>query len=242
MADLGVRHPLVLMDYGNESYEVEMALAFEAAARQLGLHPTPPLMTRADARGNRTLLRTHQGFDGVFYASLGPSNNDPDGQRRSRDVFDALHVLPHRVPVFVPDAFLLQAGLRSWAGPSASGVYITGAYVTDPARQLPPAGRDYVRAFSDTQPGRSVNTFVPYAAQAAEVLLSAIAHSDGTREGVAEQLLKVHVRNGILGTFGFDGNGDITNSLMPVFRVPDPEARHGPDPVNRVIAVSPAPS
>ena len=242
MADLGVRHPLVLMDYANESYEVEMALAFEAAAKQLGLHPTQPVMTGADASGNRAVLRAHQGFDGAFYASLGPSIDDQRAERRSRGVLDALHALPHQVPVFVPDAYLLQDGLRSWAGPAASGVYITGANVTDPGKQLPPAGREYVRAFSDTQPGRSVNTFVPYAAQAAEVLLAAIAHSDGTREGVAEQLLKVHVTNGILGTFGFDRNGDITNSLMPVFRVPAPGARGGPDPVNRVIAVSPSPS
>jgi branched-chain amino acid transport system substrate-binding protein len=242
MSDLGVRRPLVLFDDRNESYEVEMALAFEAAARQFGLHPTAPTLTRPDAAADRALLRAQGGFDGVYYASLGPANDNLRQQGRSRDVLAALHARPRQVPVFVPDAYLLGDGLRSWAGAAASGVYITGAYVTDPGRQLPAAGREYVRAFSDTQPGRTVTTFVPYAAQATEVLLAAIAHSDGTREGVARELLKVHVTNGILGTFGFDRNGDITDSLMPVFRVPAPDVRRGTDPIARVISVGSAPS
>ena len=49
-----------------------------------------------------------------------------------------------------------------------------------------------------------------FAAQAAEVVLAAIARSDGTRAAVLRELRASRVRDGILGTFRFDGNGDIT--------------------------------
>ena len=69
---------------------------------------------------------------------------------------------------------------------------------------------EFVREFSATQPGHVVNTFTPYAAQSTEVLLAAIAASDGTRASVSHQLLSVRVTDGILGSFGFDQNGDMT--------------------------------
>jgi ABC-type branched-subunit amino acid transport system substrate-binding protein len=58
-----------------------------------------------------------------------------------------------------------------------------------------------------------------YAAQATDVLLSAIAHSDGTRASVIEELFATQVRDGLLGSFGFDENGDITESPVTILRV-----------------------
>ena len=56
-------------------------------------------------------------------------------------------------------------------------------------------------------------------AQAAEVLLDAIAASDGTRASVSEQLLKVRVKDGILGSFEFDANGDTTSGAVTMYRI-----------------------
>ena len=56
------------------------------------------------------------------------------------------------------------------------------------------------------------------AAQAAELVLDAIARSDGTRESVLEELQGAEVRNGILGDFRFD-RGDITPVELAIFRV-----------------------
>ena len=58
-----------------------------------------------------------------------------------------------------------------------------------------------------------------YAAQAADVLLDAIARSDGTRESVLEELFATRVERGLLGSFGFDENGDITESPITILRV-----------------------
>ncbi len=51
--------------------------------------------------------------------------------------------------------------------------------------------------------------YAVYQAQAAQIMLDAIARSDGTRPSVVKELFKTNVKNGIMGTFRFDKNGDI---------------------------------
>ena len=74
-------------------------------------------------------------------------------------------------------------------------------------------------------------------AQATEVLLDAIARSDGSRASVARELFRVRFSDGIVGRVAFDRNGDPTHNLIPIFRVPKsaPEALYPDDPVDRVI-------
>lgn len=82
-------------------------------------------------------------------------------------------------------------------------------------RALTPAGRRFAREFGayNTPTG-----YVMPGAQAAEVVLSAIARSDGTRASVLEQLRAIKVKGGILGSFRFD-RGDITPARVPILRV-----------------------
>jgi ABC-type branched-subunit amino acid transport system substrate-binding protein len=48
-----------------------------------------------------------------------------------------------------------------------------------------------------------------YQAQATQIIMNAIAKSNGTRASVTQQMFKQRVNNGIMGTFHFDKNGDI---------------------------------
>jgi ABC-type branched-subunit amino acid transport system substrate-binding protein len=57
------------------------------------------------------------------------------------------------------------------------------------------------------------------AAQAAELVVRAIARSDGTRASVLEELQASRVRNGLLGSFRFDRNGDVTPATVPIVRI-----------------------
>jgi len=57
------------------------------------------------------------------------------------------------------------------------------------------------------------------AAQAAELVLDAIARSDGTRASVLEELQASEVRDGILGSFHFDRNGDNSAAAISVLRI-----------------------
>jgi hypothetical protein len=72
----------------------------------------------------------------------------------------------------------------------------------------------------------------PVAAQAAEVLLDAIAHSNGTRSSVTAHLLDDRVHGGILGYFSFDRYGDMTPSPVTISRI-----EHGRGVTDRVILV-----
>jgi branched-chain amino acid transport system substrate-binding protein len=106
----------------------------------------------------------------------------------------------------------------------SGGFAAPGMYVTTTGRateSLGPAGRRFAREFAATQPkGEFPNAlYIPEAAQAADALLAAIARSDGTRSSVLHELRNLEVDDGILGTFGFDENGDMTPATITVFRV-----------------------
>ena len=59
-------------------------------------------------------------------------------------------------------------------------------------------------------------------AQATELVLRAIARSDGTRASVLSHLRASRVKDGILGTFSFDDKGDVTPGWVPIVRYTRP--------------------
>jgi branched-chain amino acid transport system substrate-binding protein len=123
-----------------------------------------------------------------------------------------------RVKLLAGDGFLTLPDLQRVAGPAARGLYVS--FSGRPNEALPAAGRQFVQAFAATQPSRQVVSYAAaYGAQAAEVLLAAIARSDGTRASVVRELLAEKVRGGILGDFGFNAQGDMTPSPVAIFRV-----------------------
>jgi ABC-type branched-subunit amino acid transport system substrate-binding protein len=102
------------------------------------------------------------------------------------------------------------------AGPAARGVYMSLLDVPPAARELGPTGRRFARDFGAFG---TPTQFVLPAAQAAEVVLQAIARSDGTRASVLEEMRGIEVKDGILGSFRLDRNGDITPAQVAMFRI-----------------------
>jgi len=100
-------------------------------------------------------------------------------------------------------------------GPAAVGMYITVAGV--PPEKLTGAGADFIKAFGD-QIGKKPNPYSAYAAQSMQVILSAIEKSDGTRSSVNDNLLQTNVKDGILGTFSINENGDTTRNPVTVYQ------------------------
>jgi branched-chain amino acid transport system substrate-binding protein len=230
---LRVRRAFVFLSDPKEQYGFTLAGSFAKAARRLGLRVEGPRSPPPGSDHFRSVARElrSSGIDGVLIAGLNDS--------RAADFIRAAHAAMGRgLVVIAPDAFLPASDRLRDIGPAAAGMYVTGAVVTDPARQLPPAGRDFVRELSATQQGRSINTLAPYAAQAAEVLLAAIAHSDGTRASVTRQLLRVRIPHGILGPVTFDKSGDTSQNLIPVFRArpAPPGVLYPEDPVFDVLS------
>ena len=101
-----------------------------------------------------------------------------------------------------------------------------------PPERLGPAGREFLTAF--TREIRSTPLpIAPYAAQATDVLLDAIARSNETRASVTARLMSTKVDDGILGSFSFTPSGDTTAGAVTVY-----QRRSGSARILRVITPS----
>ena len=121
------------------------------------------------------------------------------------------------VTLLGPDGLTPLPSLVDQAGEAATGMYVSlSGLLTE---RLPPAGEAFAERFGRTQAGTGVEPAAVYATQAAEVLIDAIARSDGTRASVLRELFRTRVRDGLLGSFRFDRNGDISESPVTIMRV-----------------------
>jgi branched-chain amino acid transport system substrate-binding protein len=207
----GLRRVFVLDD-GQPGYGMLMATAFATAARRLGLIVVGraawnPLADDYTGLADRVAGSRAQA---VFLGGLLDTNV-------AAVVRDLRRRLGSGVDLLGPDGLTPLSLLVGKAGESAVGVHVSLAGVV--TERLPPAGVRFAERFGKTQPGVEVEPSAVYAAQATEVVLDAIARSDGSRRSVLEQLFATRVKDGLLGSFGFDANGDTTESPVTIVRV-----------------------
>jgi ABC-type branched-subunit amino acid transport system substrate-binding protein len=79
-------------------------------------------------------------------------------------------------------------------------------------------GKQFVASFSKTFDAAPTREAVS-AAQATDVLLDAIARSDGTRASVTMNLFNTSISNGILGSFFITPDGDTTLNAVAIYRI-----------------------
>ena len=101
------------------------------------------------------------------------------------------------------------------AGRAALGLYVSTVNIPGAARDLSPRARQFLRDLGTTEPP----PWVLEAGQAAELVLQAIARSNGTRASVLKELRAAEVKNGLLGSFHFNRNGDITPATVMIVRI-----------------------
>ena len=118
------------------------------------------------------------------------------------------------------------------AGPAALGVYF--AFSDADPSLLPPAGKRFMKDL-EARTGEPGQLFTAFAAQSAEILLDAIARSDGTRASVTRELFKTRVENGILGDIRFDKNGDPVEALVTIRRIVRPSRAPNGSVADRVV-------
>lgn len=207
--ELGVRRPFVLHD--GEGYGIGVGSAFREAARDLGLDVAGFARWDAKGRGLGDLARrvARARPDGVYVAGYivnsGPQLLEALRGRLGRDV-----------ELLSPDGFNQSGSIVDAIGAGAEG--FTSTIATPPVSSLSPAGRRFAAEFERRFHVRPC-CYAVQTGQAAEIVVDAIAASDGTRDQVLERLLATRVRNGILGSFEFDRNGDITQSAIAVYRI-----------------------
>ena len=203
---LGARSVAVIGQEDLDPYVPELTQAFRSTARSLGIEahafdwPYRERYTDLAAAA----AATHPGA--VYLVGVPQRNADTL-------IADLRAELPD-VPIITPDSFAAEDMARE-LGPIGDGLITTVPGI--PPTELPPAGRRFLREFG----GRSTEPSQPFTAetaQATEVLLDAIARSDGTRASVVEELFATKVENGILGSFTFDQLGDIDPAPVGVYR------------------------
>jgi branched-chain amino acid transport system substrate-binding protein len=107
-------------------------------------------------------------------------------------------------------------GAAAIAGAAAEGMIIS--YPGPAIGLLRGEGARFVASFSEKF-GEKPDRFAVNAAQAMDVLLDAIARSDGTRASVTDKLFATRVSNGILGSFWITPTGDTTLNAVAMYRV-----------------------
>jgi branched-chain amino acid transport system substrate-binding protein len=223
-----------LDDVVDASYDMAWTY-FQRAARRAGVEIAGHRNWDINARQYRRLAERVRasGADSVYIAgNLGANTG-----RVIRDLRKALE----------PDAQIIGgynlrpvAVLYKAAGPAARGVLVTAPGALPDA--LGPAGQAFARAFGRSQPGHAVTAMDVYAAAATEVLLDAIARSDGTREGVAGALKQTRMADSVLGPLTLDDNGEPVDNRFTYVRVQHGRGRQdilesveGAEPVGTVV-------
>jgi branched-chain amino acid transport system substrate-binding protein len=208
---LGVTKVYILDD--RELYGKGVADVFEASAREIGLEVAGHEGWDKDAP-NYTALMTKikaTGADGIFFGGVSTNNG---GQL----VKDKVAVLGDNetVKLMVPDGFILST-LFEEAGPeNVNGAF--GSAPTKPPEQVSGAGQEFFTEFEPKIPeGQTIQVYTVYAAAAAQVLLDAIARSDGTREDVTAKLFDTSIPDSVIGELEFDENGDPTAGTESIY-------------------------
>jgi branched-chain amino acid transport system substrate-binding protein len=210
--------------HDNQTFGKGVAEAFRVRAQSLGIkvlgfEPWDAKATSYEAIANRIKATN---ADAVYLGGIVCNN----GAKLLKD----LRAVLGAGPVFVgPDGWTPYSATLA-AGSAAQGMYVS--YAGQPLEKLGKTGKKFIKAFRKYL---GIKTLPPpyavYQAQGAQIMLDAIKRSNGTRPSVTAQLFKTKVKNGIMGTFHFDKNGDIAplkwisfdqlrgNNGVPVFAV-----------------------
>jgi DNA-binding SARP family transcriptional activator/ABC-type branched-subunit amino acid transport system substrate-binding protein len=200
-----------LIDDRDPAYGGMLAGAFRRAAARLGVPivgagswnpraPRPAGLARAAAR-------LHP--DAVVVAGT----IDDGGTDVVRELRGALGP---QVRLLLTDGFTPTDILARRAGRAADGAYVSLASATLDA--LTPSGRRLARTLRRSSVETAEDPGAFYAAQAATVLLDAIARSDGSRASVLREVRRTDVAEGLLGPVRFDASGDLAAPAVTVLR------------------------
>ena len=191
---------------------------FRRTAKRIGLRIAGEAAWAVRAKSYRGLAERVRasGAGAVYINSLLPTNIGTLLQ-------DLRAVLGPRFPIIAHQGLTPIPALFANAGEAARGLHIT--YPGLPLDRLGATGGAFVSDFGATQRGREVARFDVYSAAATEVLLDAIARSDGTRASVTRALATTRLADSPLGPLALDRRGELTSNPIMVLRAVRPSRR-----------------
>jgi branched-chain amino acid transport system substrate-binding protein len=211
----GARSVFVLDD--RDPYGFGVAEAFSHAAEKLGLQLVGRAQWDASAKEYRALAQRvrDSGAEAVYLGGYVFSN----GPQLIKDLRETLGP---DVQILGPDGFHQLAPIVEGAGAAAEGFAPMIAVL--PTGELPDEGQDFAERFEERFGARPC-CFSVHTAQATNMMLDAIAESDGDRGQVLEYLLDTRVEGGYVGDFEIDRYGDTTLNTIGVYRIEDGQLR-----------------
>jgi branched-chain amino acid transport system substrate-binding protein len=204
----GVKSVYILND--KEAYGLGVAKNFSGAAKALGIKVTG--FTAYDPKqANFQALFTrikNQNPDAIFIGGL----IDENSGQLINDKVAVLGPNNGQVKLMLPDGFTTDAIFSRAEGgtPNAKDAYFSVAGVG--IDKYTGTAKKFISGFKTTLNGKPVDPYAILAAQAAQVLLNAIEKSDGTRSDVISKVYATKVNNGLIGSFSFNKNGDLSGA------------------------------
>jgi branched-chain amino acid transport system substrate-binding protein len=204
MQEQGTTKLYILND--KEAYGLGVAENVRGAAEHLGIEVVgfdawDPRASNYEALMNKI---KQSGADGVFLGGL----IDENGAQVIKDKVKVLGANDGAVKLYMPDGFTTQQTIDESGVDNTRNAFFSVAGV--PTDEFTGAAADFITEFEPTLGGEPVDPYAVYGAQAAEILLNAIAASDYGRASVIEQMFATEVTGGFLGDFSFTENGDPT--------------------------------
>ncbi|HEU4973290.1 MAG TPA: branched-chain amino acid ABC transporter substrate-binding protein [Gaiellaceae bacterium] len=202
MQSQGVKSLYILND--KEAYGLGVATTTRKAAESLGIE-----IAGFEAWDPKATSYTSQfqkikasGADAVFLGGL----IDENGAQVIKDKVAVLGPNDGDVGLYAPDGFTQQSTIDE-SGTAAAGMFLSVAGV--PIDEFKGTALEFIDGLqSGPLQGAAIDPYAIYGGQAVQVLLDAIAASDGTRADVITKLFETDVTDGLLGSFKIDENGD----------------------------------
>ena len=200
---LGIKKVYVLND--RQVYGAGVAGTYTNAAKKLGIKVVGNQGWDAKATSYEALAQAikKSGAQAVFLGGIVCNN----GAKLMQDI----KAVNPKIQLQMPDGF---------SEPSANGAVGNGAYISvagEPPTALTGAGANFVKSFGKSV-GAVPNPYSAYGAQAAEVMLQAVAAGGGQRSTTTKAVFGLTVTNGILGTFTIGASGDTNLTPVTIYR------------------------
>jgi branched-chain amino acid transport system substrate-binding protein len=200
--DQGIKSVYILND--KEAYGLGVATNFRNAAEELGIKIAGFSAWDPKASSYEALMRQigQKKPDAIFLGGL----IDENGAQVIKDKVAVLGPNTGDVKLLAPDGFTQQSTIDEAGVKNAQGMFMSIAGV--PVAELTGDGKEFIESFKQELGDEPIDPYAAYGAQAAVVLLGAIERSDGSRQGVLEEVFNTKIENGILGSFEINENGD----------------------------------
>ncbi len=197
----GVTSVYILND--KEAYGLGVATNFRNAAEAVGIKVAGFEAWDPKASSYEALFRKIGGTDAdaVFLGGL----IDENGAQVIKDKVAVLGPNDGEVKLFAPDGFTTQQTIDE-APEATPGMFMSVAGV--PIDEFQGAGAEFAEKLKPRIGGKPVDPYAIYGAQAAQIMLDAIAASDGSRADVIAKMFEAEVTDGYLGSFEINDTGD----------------------------------